>query len=62
MRSFPELLKIERGIALDFDQIKTGVENGAPRMFAWRAVFGIVLTVIWLYIEILRMLAILRGE
>ncbi|MBR22097.1 MAG: hypothetical protein CMF57_06625 [Leifsonia sp.] len=49
-------------LVLDFDQIKTGVENGAPRMFAWRAVFGIVLTVIWLYIEILRMLAILRGE
>ena len=49
-------------LVLDFDQIKTGVENGAPRMFAWRAVFGIVLTVIWLYMEILRMLAILRGE
>jgi uncharacterized YccA/Bax inhibitor family protein len=49
-------------LVLDFDQIQKGVENGAPRMFAWRAVFGIVLTVIWLYIEILRMLAILRGE
>jgi len=49
-------------LVLDFDQIQKGVNNGAPRIFAWRAVFGIVLTVVWLYIEILRMLAILRGE
>jgi len=49
-------------LVLDFDAVKRGVENGAPRQFAWRAVFGIVLTVVWLYIEILRILAILRGE
>lgn len=48
-------------LVLDFDAVKQGVENGAPRTFAWRAVFGIVLTVVWLYIEILRLLAILRG-
>ncbi|WP_096423295.1 Bax inhibitor-1/YccA family protein [Microcella alkaliphila] len=48
-------------LVLDFDAVKRGVENGAPRQFAWRAVFGIVLTVVWLYIEILRILAILRG-
>jgi uncharacterized YccA/Bax inhibitor family protein len=48
-------------LVLDFDAVKRGVENGAPRTFAWRAVFGIVLTVVWLYIEILRILAILRG-
>lgn len=48
-------------LVLDFDAVKQGVENGAPRNFAWRAVFGIVLTVVWLYIEILRLLAILRG-
>ncbi|RZS56530.1 putative YccA/Bax inhibitor family protein [Microcella putealis] len=48
-------------LVLDFDAVKQGVENGAPRTFAWRAVFGIVLTVVWLYIEILRILAILRG-
>jgi len=48
-------------LVLDFDAVKRGVENGAPRQFAWRAVFGIVLTVVWLYIEILRLLAILRG-
>ncbi|OII23749.1 Bax inhibitor-1/YccA family protein [Frigoribacterium sp. MCBA15_019] len=49
-------------LVLDFDQVKTGVERGAPRIYAWSAAFGIVMTVIWLYVEILRMLAILRGS
>jgi uncharacterized YccA/Bax inhibitor family protein len=49
-------------LVLDFDQIKTGVERGAPSIYAWSAAFGIVMTVVWLYVEILRMLAILRGS
>ncbi len=49
-------------LILDFDQIKTGVERGAPRIYGWSAAFGIVMTVIWLYVEILRMIAILRGS
>ncbi len=47
-------------LVLDFDNIKRGVERGAPRIFAWSAAFGIMLTVVWLYMEILRLLAILR--
>lgn len=49
-------------LVLDFTQVKTGVERGAPRIYGWSAAFGIVMTVIWLYVEILRMLAILRGN
>lgn len=49
-------------LVLDFDSIKTGVERGAPRQYAWTAAFGIMLTVVWLYLEILRLIAILRGE
>ncbi len=49
-------------LVLDFDGVQQGVRNGAPRNFAWRAAFGIVLTVVWLYMEILRLLAILRGD
>ena len=49
-------------LVLDFESIKAGVESGAPAKFGWRAAFGIVVTVVWLYIEILRLLAILRGE
>jgi len=47
-------------LVLDFDRIKTGVERGAPRIYGWSAAFGIILTVVWLYLEILRLLAILR--
>jgi len=49
-------------LVLDFESIKLGVESGAPIKFGWRAAFGIVVTVVWLYIEILRLLAILRGD
>ncbi|MCA5923902.1 MULTISPECIES: Bax inhibitor-1/YccA family protein [Curtobacterium] len=49
-------------LVLDFDQIKTGVERGAPRIYAWTAAFGLIVTVVWLYIEILRILAILASN
>lgn len=49
-------------LVLDFTQIKVGVERGAPRVFGWTAAFGLVVTIVWLYTEILRMLAILRGN
>lgn len=48
-------------LVLDFDNIKTGVSRGAPRVYGWTAAFGIMVTVIWLYLEILRLLAILRN-
>ena len=47
-------------LVLDFDSIKTGVERGAPRVYGWTAAFGIMITVVWLYLEILRLLAIFR--
>lgn len=46
----------------DFDIAQKGVQNGVPTVFAWRVAFGVMVTVIWLYIEILRLLAILRGD
>ena len=49
-------------LVLDFDSIQQGVRNGAPRQFGWLGGFGIMVTVVWLYIEILRILAILRGS
>lgn len=49
-------------LVLDFESIKSGVEGGAPEIYGWQSAFGIVLTVVWLYVEILRILAILRGE
>ena len=49
-------------LVLDFTQVQVGVQRGAPRIYGWSAAFGIVMTVIWLYIEILRMIAILRSS
>jgi uncharacterized YccA/Bax inhibitor family protein len=48
-------------LVLDFTSIKAGVERGAPRIFGWTAAFGIMVTVVWLYTEILRMIAIFRN-
>ena len=45
----------------DFDMIQQGVRNGAPRKYGWLGGFGIMVTVIWLYVEILRILAIARN-
>jgi len=49
-------------LVLDFDQIQQGVRNGAPRQFGWMGAFGIMVTVVWLYVEILRIIAIARGS
>lgn len=47
-------------LVMDFENVKTGVERGAPRVFGWQAAFGIMVTVVWLYVEILRLIAIFR--
>ncbi len=49
-------------LVLDFDSIKTGVQRGAPRVYGWIGAFGIMVTVVWLYLEILRLLGIMRGR
>jgi uncharacterized YccA/Bax inhibitor family protein len=49
-------------LVLDFDFVEQGIKNGLPRQYAWTAAFGLVTTLVWLYIEILRLLAILRGD
>lgn len=49
-------------LVLDFESIKIGAERGAPAVFAWQGAFGILMTVVWLYVEILRMIAIFRGN
>jgi uncharacterized YccA/Bax inhibitor family protein len=49
-------------LVMDFDQIQQGVRNGAPRKYGWLGGFGIMVTVVWLYVEILRIIAIARGS
>lgn len=48
-------------LVLDFDFIKNGVANRAPRKYGWTGAFGLMVTIIWLYIEFLRMFALSRN-
>jgi uncharacterized YccA/Bax inhibitor family protein len=49
-------------LVLDFDFIERGAQSGAPRYMEWYAAFGLIVTLIWLYIEILRLLAKSRSR
>jgi uncharacterized YccA/Bax inhibitor family protein len=50
-------------LVLDFDFIQKGADSGLPERYGWLAAFGLVVTLVWLYIEILRLLSYLRdGE
>ncbi|KHL15620.1 putative YccA/Bax inhibitor family protein [Mumia flava] len=71
LRDFSTLGLLVSGVAvllgvlcliLDFDFVEKGVAAGLPERESWRAAFGLTVTLIWLYIEILRILAILRGD
>ncbi|MFI7099693.1 Bax inhibitor-1/YccA family protein [Streptomyces sp. NPDC050161] len=48
-------------LALDFKQVEDGVAYGAPREESWLAAFGLTLTLVWIYMEMLRLISILRD-
>jgi uncharacterized YccA/Bax inhibitor family protein len=47
-------------LVMDFDMIERGIRNGVDEKFAWFASFGLMVTLIWLYLEILRLLSYFR--
>ena len=49
-------------LILDFDQVQKGIDAGLPEQESWRAAFGLMVTIVWLYMEVLRFLSILRGN
>ena len=49
-------------LVLDFDMIETGVSMSAPKYMEWYGAFGLMVTLIWLYLEILRLLAKTRRR
>ncbi|MDN5857328.1 MAG: Bax inhibitor-1/YccA family protein [Pseudonocardia sp.] len=49
-------------LLLDFDQAEQAIRHGAPARFAWYIAFGLMVTLVWLYLEILRLLSYLRGD
>ncbi len=49
-------------LVLDFDFIEGGVNAGAPKYMEWYGAFGLIVTLVWLYLEILRLLAKLSDR
>ena len=49
-------------LVIDFDFIEEGAEKGAPKYMEWYGAFGLLITLIWLYVEILRLIAKLRNR
>lgn len=49
-------------LLLDFDNFEKGAQYGAPKYMEWFCATGLIVTLVWLYIEILRLLAILSGD
>ena len=49
-------------LILDFDMIEQGAERGAPKFMEWYGAFGLMVTIVWLYIEMLRLLSKLAGR
>lgn len=49
-------------LIIDFDMIERGAEAGAPKYMEWYCAFGLMVTIIWLYIEILKLLSRLNSR
>jgi uncharacterized YccA/Bax inhibitor family protein len=49
-------------LTLDFDFIERGTKAGLNKDFEWYAGFGLMVTIVWLYLELLRLLALLQGR
>jgi uncharacterized YccA/Bax inhibitor family protein len=49
-------------LALDFEAIKQGIAMGLPERESWRMAFGLLITLVWIYLEFLRLLAIFSGR
>ena len=49
-------------LVLDFDFIEKGAEQGAPKYMEWYGAFGLLVTLVWLYLEILRLLSYFQSD
>ena len=49
-------------LILDFDFVENGVAAGLPERESWRAAFGLTVSLVWIYTNLLRILAIIRGD
>ncbi len=49
-------------LLLDFDQIDEGVRSGVPEKYSWLMAFGLTLSLVWIYLEVLRLLSYFSGD
>jgi uncharacterized YccA/Bax inhibitor family protein len=49
-------------LVMDFEMITQSIAQGAPEKEAWRMAFGLAITLVWLYTELLRLIAIFSGD
>jgi len=56
------ILLVSLGLMLDFDMIERGIAAGAPQAMTWFAAFGLITSIVWIYVEILRLLVILARR
>ena len=49
-------------LILDFDMVEKGAEMGSPKYMEWYGAFGLLVTIVWLYLEILRLLSKLSSR
>ena len=49
-------------LVVDFDFIEEGAEKGAPKFMEWYGAFGLMVTLVWLYLEILKLLAKMNSR
>ena len=58
----PAEIQAVKNLILDFDMIENGAKMGAPKYMEWFAAFGLLVTIVWLYLEILRLLSKLQRD
>ena len=56
------ILMAAYSLVLDFTSVQNGVQQGLARVMGWKAAFGLVLTIVWLYVEFLRLISIFRSN
>ncbi len=60
--SFFVIIIAAMNLVVDFDFIEEGAEKGAPKYMEWYGAFGLMVTLVWLYLEILKLLAKLNSR
>ena len=60
--SFGIVIVAALNLVIDFDFIEEGSEKGAPKYMEWYGAFGLLVTLIWLYLELLRLLAKMKNR